>query len=960
MNPSDKVVDVSFTDKREYRHITLGNELDVLLVHDAETEVSAASLSVGVGSLCDPTNLNGLAHFLEHMLFLGTASYPDEHAFDEFLSTHGGNSNAYTASEETNFYFQVGTSGFQEALQRFSCFFYEAIFNPESVEKELQAIDSEHAKNITSESWRLPQVLVDAAYSRDSPAFQFTTGNLETLRDKPLRDGLDIRQEVIAFYQRHYSSNLMKLALCSSISLDDMETYVRSYFEQIPNHHRQKPAWPDTPLLRAEVQAMKIQFVPATQTKMLQLKWLVPPQEPHWRTKPFEYIANMLGHEGAGSALARLKADDLAVDLCAGLTGDLPGGAFFQVTCTLSEKGEDNPDAVIWIIYSYLTLLRKEGGIQRKHWQELSTLATIEFHWAACLKAMQSVLFISAALHTYPPRYMYSANFLYFEYSEAQIRESLACLQPSNMIVLHGSAKFSAICTETERFYGTRYTVSQISEEKLLAWSDSPRLKDLHLPRPNDFIPRSFSIRQNSRPSVLLPDDFYRATAVQRGVWYWQDINAFCRPKTACFIGLWHQNVGATVNLVMLNEFFWEGVREILVPVTYEASLAGLELDINVRAYGGEIRFFGFSSGVHRLLQTVLVSLRAFAEHMSEEIFRIVYARKKDELQDELAEHVYLQARYLGRKFLLRQGPFETPEKLAYLATGPELTEVLDFAQSYLEQSRIQMFVAGNCDEDDVRSLSAVVGEYLPFRETSWEKEAPIIEAPSCVALEAGMHVHLSKLADIDSAPCSGLSMTFQYQVETPRSSVLTQLLVRWIAQKAYAQLRTVEQLGYVCLFTCSVMGSVIHLSFLVESSVMDPLGLEARIEAFLEHYRQELAAMTAEELQHRRETLIATLEDPPKRLFNLATQLWREIATRKYCFSRRMQERSVLKEESIAVTDLLDLYDRVLLDPNTRRVVTACVFGEPHRALASQVPTNTIRKEDLVYHNNPVHTEMR
>ena len=72
------------------------------------------------------------------------------------------------------------------------------------------------------------------------------------------------------------------------------------------------------------------------------------------------------------------------------------------------------------------------------------------------------------------------------------------------------------------------------------------------------------------------------------------------------------------------------------------------------------------------------------------------------------------------------------------------------------------------------------------------------------------------------------------------------------------------------------------------------------------------------------------------------------------------MQERSVLREESIAVTDLLDLYDRVLLDPNTRRVVTACVFGEPHRALASQVPTNTIRKEDLVYHNNPVHTEMR
>ena len=49
----------------------------------------------------------GLAHFLEHMLFLGTKTFPDEQSFDFYLSAHGGESNAYTAAVDTNYYFLV-------------------------------------------------------------------------------------------------------------------------------------------------------------------------------------------------------------------------------------------------------------------------------------------------------------------------------------------------------------------------------------------------------------------------------------------------------------------------------------------------------------------------------------------------------------------------------------------------------------------------------------------------------------------------------------------------------------------------------------------------------------------------------------------------------------------------------------------------------------------------------------
>jgi secreted Zn-dependent insulinase-like peptidase len=80
-------------------------------------------MSVGVGSLQDPKDFNGIAHFLEHMLFLGTDKYPVAGEYKEFLSRNGGTCNAYTSETETNYYFQVKDEGLEGALDRFSQFF---------------------------------------------------------------------------------------------------------------------------------------------------------------------------------------------------------------------------------------------------------------------------------------------------------------------------------------------------------------------------------------------------------------------------------------------------------------------------------------------------------------------------------------------------------------------------------------------------------------------------------------------------------------------------------------------------------------------------------------------------------------------------------------------------------------------------------------------------------------------
>ena len=95
----------SQNDKRKYRYVTLSNQLTVVLIEDEETEKSSACLDVGVGSMSNPKDIPGLAHFLEHMLFLGTEKYPIENAYSQYLNAHGGSSNAYTAQEVYYYYY---------------------------------------------------------------------------------------------------------------------------------------------------------------------------------------------------------------------------------------------------------------------------------------------------------------------------------------------------------------------------------------------------------------------------------------------------------------------------------------------------------------------------------------------------------------------------------------------------------------------------------------------------------------------------------------------------------------------------------------------------------------------------------------------------------------------------------------------------------------------------------------
>nr|CAD7434187.1 unnamed protein product [Timema monikensis] len=230
----------SAEDKRQYRALELSNHMKVLLISDTSTDKSAASMDVNVGHMSDPQGLPGLAHFLEHMLFLGTDKYPAENEYNKFLSEHGGGSNACTFSDHTNYYFDIVPEQLPGALDRFAQFFLCPLFTESATEREVNAVNSEHEKNVPNDSWRMDQLEKSTARP-EHPFSKFGTGNKETLDTLPKEHGVNVRSELLAFHDAWYSSNMMALAVLGRESLDELEQLVVTLFSAVRN--KQSQGW---------------------------------------------------------------------------------------------------------------------------------------------------------------------------------------------------------------------------------------------------------------------------------------------------------------------------------------------------------------------------------------------------------------------------------------------------------------------------------------------------------------------------------------------------------------------------------------------------------------------------------------------------------------------------------------------------------------------------------------------
>ena len=302
----------------------------------------------------------GLAHFCEHLLFMGTEAFPSESEYKQYITSHGGASNAYTATTNTCFYFSIGSAHLTGAVERFSGFFHSPLFDPSCTVRELNAVDSEHRKNAQSDMFRTWQLSKQLSLP-GHPFGKFGTGNINSLtqaaRDLEKRQGVDSAQSVakegeekdggfvaretrrrlIEWWETHYCASIMNLAILGRESLDELTKLVLDHFSAIPNRGLTMPTYdiPWGPEQREKLLLIKTVMDVAT----IEMNFPIPGQDVNYRTKPTTFLSHFIGHEGVGSLHSYLKKKGWVTRLWSGGQPTGRGFAFFKVNMRLTKSG---------------------------------------------------------------------------------------------------------------------------------------------------------------------------------------------------------------------------------------------------------------------------------------------------------------------------------------------------------------------------------------------------------------------------------------------------------------------------------------------------------------------------------------------------------------------------------------------------------------------------------------------
>ncbi|OAE32803.1 hypothetical protein AXG93_786s1010 [Marchantia polymorpha subsp. ruderalis] len=459
--PADAPILKPRSDGRSYRRIVLPNALQVLLISDPDTDKAAGSMDVHVGSFSDPEELPGLAHFLEHMLFFSSEKYPDEDSFFKFLVEHGGQSNAYTAPEHTNFHFEVSADHLVEALDRFAQFFICPLFAADATSREIKAVDSENSKNLTTDVWRMNQ-LARHLTSKDHPFYKFGTGSLETLEVIPKKKGIDTRAELLKFYEARYSSNLMCLAVYGRESLDELQKLAEEKLSAVKNSKKDIVRFPGQPCSAEHLQIL-VKAVPVREGHTLMLMWPVTPELQNYREAPSHYIGHLIGHEADGSLFALLKQLGWANSLSAGEMESNLDSAFFIVDIELTDVGQEHMEEVVGFTFQYLSVLRKEG-VAEWIFKELQAVCDMKFHFQDKMTPVHYVSSLANYMQLYPPEDWLAASMLPRNFNSEVLSEAIQQLTPERVRIFWHSKKFQDIATDEEPWYGTRFTSKKIDE----------------------------------------------------------------------------------------------------------------------------------------------------------------------------------------------------------------------------------------------------------------------------------------------------------------------------------------------------------------------------------------------------------------------------------------------------------------------------------------------------------------
>ena len=840
----------SSQDTKQYRYLELDNQLQVLLISDDDADHGAASLDVNVGSLQDPSTRPGLAHFLEHMLFLGTKTYPTAGDYQSFINQHGGTHNAFTAPEHTNYFFQVEASQLKGALDRFSRFFYEPLFTEEYVQREKNAVHSEYQSKYKDDYRRMQYVnktLINPAH----PASQFATGRLDTLSDN---ESSKVRDDLIAFYQRYYSANLMTLVVYGPQPLNELQTWAETLFDPIENKQASVDAYP------AELYGdlpKDVRIEPVKQLLNLSFTFPLNDAVNDYKKKPTQFIGHLLGHEGQGSLLAWLKQQGWAEGLSAGLSSQISNNSAIQVSISLTETGLKHIDDISAQLFAYIRLIQ-DKGVNEWVFEEEKQLSHLQFTFAPGQQPASLVQGLSMNMHEFKPQDILQGPYLWEEFDAQRIQGLLAKLTPDNTIRTLVAPNVET--DQVETWFAAPYAVAPLSEALQEAWSRAELAEGLHLPQANPFIPQDITILHNT--SQDKPKRVKQESDVQ--LWHMQD-TSFNGPQSSIFVNIRSPLIKQSAHNQVMLDAWVKLLNDHLNSFSYPALLAGQEYSLYGHMRGLGIRLYGYRDKQDVLLEKVVSELSQF---------------KANEQQWQQAQQELVRA----YENALKQKPFERSiaelnqrliqpsfDEQALMSAVKEATleDVIAFSGQFFDKIETIVLGHGNISEVDLLNTANTIKASLMHN-----SRMVSVERKHVVQLPARLSKQDIRAEHNDNA----MTWYVQAVTDTLKERATMGLLGQIVRAPYYTYMRTEKKYGYVVFATPYPMLDQGGLAFIVQSPNTDSTTLFNESQQFLSGYVDSIRTMSDEDFSAHQQGLITNLTKKPLNLKEKSNRFWSEI----------------------------------------------------------------------------------
>ncbi|KAF7684312.1 Insulin-degrading enzyme [Astathelohania contejeani] len=747
----------SLIDQNSYKYDTLSNGIKVLTISNINADKAACAMSISVGSFQDPADTPGLAHFLEHMLFMGTSDYPDENEFDRFLSEHNGYSNAYTDNEITAYYFEVDTKYLRGAVDRFSGFFRCPLMLEDSVQREILAVDSEFKNGLDQDEGRIHRMI--GYCTQEQYLFsKFSVGNKKTLDKKGIRD------ELISFYNKYYSPEKMCLVILGKETNDELFNMVTEFFEPIKSNLSDNIT--DSNTLRIE-QIFKKEFIgniikirPIGEISRLVITVSLPSEYLLYEINLYKFMSYVLDRENEGSLLHKLKSEGYAYQLTLEYEST-KSHSLVSLSFDLTEEGSNNHLIILEIIESYLKNALHENHFSLQEYMDLRSKSYLEFSYKENENANSFCVNLCHAMQYVKHEHLLDYNYLFVRYDKQIIEDILnAFIDRRNwLIFLIDKNEFDKCGLEyqTEEVYNILYTVD-----------------DMLLPKP------------------ICGPVFQKNVSLNNGRLRYVFTNEFNTPKACFYILLKSQNDPIILNVIaeLLNEKFKSKNELHKFSFYYEC---------NYTTEGIYLYFYGFNASIIQLINIFIENM--IDDSYDEKMFGIIKTALIKDLNVQIYNSPYKRIKE-GFYTVYNTGYIRPEDMVA------KLNSILyNDLKKYKKEFFIEMLACGNILFDDANKIFENICKKLRSDDTI----LPIIKEERKFVSPIIINTN-----DKINNACG---VYFQVgDLRNYKQIAMAQVILNHASEKFYDTLRTKETFGYIVQSGDDSIFSTYFIKFIVQS----------------------------------------------------------------------------------------------------------------------------------------------